>query len=103
MINNEKKICIIGTGGFGRETLLCIIDKISASDINVEEVACFMVEDENLIESKIMGIKVIPQSKFDPKLYDVVVALGNPSIRKKVVGSLPNETTFATVIHVEMR
>ena len=99
MINNEKKICIIGTGGFGRETLLCIIDKIGASDVKVEEAACFMVEDKNLVESKIMGVRVIPQSKFEPKLYDVVVAIGDPSTRKKVVESLPNETTFKTVIH----
>lgn len=99
MKNNQKKICIVGTGGFGRETLLCIIDKISKTNLKVENTVCFMVEDENFVEKKIMGVEVIPQSNFDPKLYDVVVAIGDPNTRKKVVEGLPDETTFATIIH----
>jgi len=99
MMNNEKKICIIGAGGFGRETLLCIIDGIATTNLKIEETACFMVEDEYLAENKIMGVEVIPQSNFDPKLYNVVVAIGDPSTRKRVVESLPDETTFTKVIH----
>ncbi|PID85763.1 MAG: transferase [Chloroflexi bacterium] len=99
MINNEKKICIIGAGGFGRETLLCVIDGIATTNLKIEEVACFMVEDKYLAENKIMGVDVIPQSKFDPELYNVVVAIGDPSTRKKVVESLPKQTTFTTIIH----
>ena len=98
-MNNEKKICIIGAGGFGRETLLCIIDGIATTNLKIEETACFMVEDEYLAENKIMGVEVIPQSNFDPKLYNVVVAIGDPSTRKRVVESLPDETTFTKVIH----
>ena len=30
---NEKKICIIGGGGFGRETLTCLIDGISKTEL----------------------------------------------------------------------
>ena len=53
MINNEKKICIIGAGGFGRETLISVIDAINATKLKIEDVACFMVEDEYIDKNKI--------------------------------------------------
>jgi sugar O-acyltransferase (sialic acid O-acetyltransferase NeuD family) len=96
---DNKKICIIGAGGFGREVLLCVVDSITTTNLKLEDTVCFMVEDEYLVENKIMGIEVIPQSKFDPNLYNVVVAIGDPKTRKRVVESLPDETTFTTVIH----
>jgi hypothetical protein len=60
MLNNEKKICIVGTGGFGRETLLCLIDSIANTNLKIEDIACFMVKDEHLTDHVIMGIEVIP-------------------------------------------
>ena len=87
MINNEKKICILGAGGFGREVLCCLIDGIETTNLKIDEIACFMVSDEHFKENKIMGVDVIPQSKFDPTLYNVVVAIGDPSSRKRVVES----------------
>ncbi|MEO9021804.1 MAG: NeuD/PglB/VioB family sugar acetyltransferase [Ginsengibacter sp.] len=99
MINNEKKICILGVGGFGREVLFCLNDMIATSNLKIEETACFMVDDQYYNESRIMGIDVIRHSKFDPALYNVVVAIGDPSARKKVVESLPITTTYATIIH----
>ncbi len=99
MTYDGKKICIVGAGGFGRETLLCIIDDVASTDVKLKDVVCFMVEDEYYNESEIMGVDVIRQSEFDPSLYRVVVAIGDPSLRKKVVERLPAQTTFATVIH----
>jgi len=100
-MNLEKKICIVGAGGFGRETLLCIIDSLDAKSADIKEIVCFMVEDKNISSTptEIMGVDVIPQSQFDPKLYNTVVAVGNPLIRKRLVKSLPPETTFITIIH----
>jgi sugar O-acyltransferase (sialic acid O-acetyltransferase NeuD family) len=95
----SKKICIVGTGGFGRETLCCLIDSIKESGKKISDIACFMERDEDLKEKEIMGIPVIPQSTFDPLIYDVVVTIGDPSKRKKVVNSLPENTTYATIIH----
>ncbi|AMM51677.1 hypothetical protein TH61_11485 [Rufibacter sp. DG15C] len=94
-----KKICIVGTGGFGREVLCCLIDSISAKNLKIEDVACFMVNDEFYNEPRILGIEVIPESKFNPVLYDVVVAVGDPLARKKIVENLPSSTTYATIIH----
>jgi shikimate 5-dehydrogenase len=45
MNDNEKKICILGAGGFGREVLCCLIDEIKTTKLKIEEIACFMVSD----------------------------------------------------------
>lgn len=98
----KKKICIFGTGGFGREVLCCIIDIFKKKNFRIEyinHIACFMVSDEHYKENTIMGIEVIKQSCFNPLLYDVVIAIGEPSIRKTIVDSLPSNTTYATIIH----
>jgi len=99
MLRKRKKICIIGAGGFGREVLCIILDSIVATNLQIEDIACFMVNDENFTEHKIMGIEVIPQSAFVSYLYSCVVGIGDPTTRKRVVNSLPNETKYTTIIH----
>jgi sugar O-acyltransferase (sialic acid O-acetyltransferase NeuD family) len=92
------KYCILGAGGFGREAYCCLLDMLAAQNRNGEEV-CFMVNDELVVEKKILGIDVIPLSSFDPSLYKVVVAIGDPEARKKAVQSLPLNTVYTTIIH----
>lgn len=99
MINREKKICIAGAGGFGREVLCCLIDAIANTDMKIEDIACFMESDEPLKKTTIMGVEVIPQSTFDPSLYNVVIAVGDPRGRKEVVRILPENTTYTSIIH----
>lgn len=99
MIKQKKKICIFGTGGFARETLCNIIDIFDNKNLNIKDIVCFMVDDEYFINNKVMGIDVIPKSKFDPSFYNVVVAVGDSVQRRKIVDSLPQETTYATLIH----
>ena len=99
MIKSDKKICIFGTGGFGREVLCCLIDSIAKTDLKIDEVACFMVNDNHYTVPNMMGVEVISHSDFDPNLYHVVVAIGDPVARKSVVESLPSTTTFTTIIH----
>jgi sugar O-acyltransferase (sialic acid O-acetyltransferase NeuD family) len=99
MIETEKKICILGAGGFGREVLCCLIDGIASTNLKIEEIVCFMVSDEHFKESKIMGVDVIPQSKFDSSLYNVVVAIGDPHLRKRVIDNMPPQTTYTSIIH----
>lgn len=95
----NKNICIFGTGGFGRETYCCLIDAMKAEGKDAAASTCFMVGDEHFTTSEVMGIQVIRQSAFTPENYDVVVAIGDPAARKKVVTSLPANTTYATIIH----
>ena len=83
-MGNNKKICIIGAGGFGRETLLCIKDDIATKGFKIEDTACFLVEDGNMTNNVLMGVDVISQSNFDSELYSFVVAIGDPPTRKKL-------------------
>lgn len=98
MTAGKKKICIVGAGGFAREALCALIDMLDKTQA-IADVACFMVDDEYYKESTVMGIEVILFSKFDAALYDVVVAIGDPVGRKKIVERLPANTTYATIIH----
>ncbi|MEL6256136.1 MAG: acetyltransferase [Bacteroidota bacterium] len=96
----DKKILIIGASGFGREVLTCLIDNLGPSGKNIREIACFMETKEFYQETQsIHGVPVIPDEQFDPLEYHVLVGIGEPSVRKKVVEGLPEETRFATLIH----
>lgn len=98
-MTTHKKVCIFGTGGFGRETFCCLLDAMKVKDFNAAASTCFMVGDEHYTTSEVMGIEVIRQSAFQPEIYDVVVAIGDPAARKKVVESLPPQTTYTTIVH----
>jgi sugar O-acyltransferase (sialic acid O-acetyltransferase NeuD family) len=98
-IHYQKKICVVGTGGFGRETMCCLIDSLATQNINAKDVASFMVADKDFDETLIMGLPVIPQSEFNPEEYEVLVGIGDSVTRKKVVENLPVGTKFTTVIH----
>ena len=100
-MKTRKKIGIIGAGGFGKETLCCLIDSIASTSLKIADMAAFIVDDvhfdaENAV---VLGIPVIPLSKFEPKKYDVVVAIGDPLSRKAIIDKLPKKTTFTTIIH----
>ena len=80
---------IIGAGGFGREVY-------SGLDIKEQNNTVFFVDDKYWFEN---DNKILPISNFDPEEYEVVVAVGNPVDRQKIVESLPPSTTFFTYIH----
>jgi sugar O-acyltransferase (sialic acid O-acetyltransferase NeuD family) len=92
-----KNICIVGAGGFAKEVLSCIHDIYFNTDISNS--VFFMVKDDEFKEGLLMGIKVIPESAFDPSIYEVVVAVGDPLVRKKIISKLPKETIYKTLIH----
>ena len=98
-MKTRKKIGIIGAGGFGKETLCCLIDSIAHTSLKIEDIACFLVSDEHVDTDFVLDIPVVPLSQFNPKHYDVVVAIGDPVSRRKMVESLPKKTTFTTIIH----
>lgn len=98
MSSNKKKICIAGAGGFGREVLCYIMDTMDKTQA-IADIACFMVDDEYYTEATVMGVTVIPFSTFDASLYDVVIAIADPVVRKGIVDKLPADTTYATIIH----
>jgi sugar O-acyltransferase (sialic acid O-acetyltransferase NeuD family) len=94
----DKKIAIIGAGGFAKETLCCFIDALQQKGTYRPGNFNFAIEDEKAKGQNILGVDVLPISALDPDKYKVIIAIGDPSRRKLVAESLP-EFEFATVIH----
>ncbi len=80
---------IIGAGGFGREVFW------SLSPIERNNTV-FFVNDEYWDNN---DPKILPLSLFESDKYEIVVAIGDPLVRKKIVESLPKRTKFFTHIH----
>jgi sugar O-acyltransferase (sialic acid O-acetyltransferase NeuD family) len=92
-VKSKKKICIVGTGGFGREVLTCICD------LKLDDHVVFMIDDSFFDKKMIMGIEVIKRSEFTADDYKVIVAIADPHKRKKMVESLPSTTQYTSIIH----
>jgi sugar O-acyltransferase (sialic acid O-acetyltransferase NeuD family) len=75
---------IIGAGGFGRE--------IKAA-MGIPNIKFFVDDKYEDLNNNILGL-----SKFDPKKYIVVVAIGNPKDRFDIIQRLPKETKYFTFI-----
>ena len=79
------KIALVGAGGFatdvkalmGQPDLLCFVDD-----------EYFRPNDDC----------VLPLSKFDPKEYQLLITVSNPSARAKIVSRLPANTQYFTYI-----
>jgi sugar O-acyltransferase (sialic acid O-acetyltransferase NeuD family) len=80
---------IIGFGGFGREVYWSLNEKDRKN-------AIFFVDDSFYEKTQ---KNVLPLSKFNNNDFEVVVAIGDPVIRKKIIEKLPKKTKFFTHIH----
>lgn len=80
---------IIGAGGFGRE----VYNSLSLGE---QTNTVFFVNDEYWYKN---DDKILPLSEFKTDEYEVIVAVGNPTNRKKIIESLPSKTKFFTHIH----
>jgi sugar O-acyltransferase (sialic acid O-acetyltransferase NeuD family) len=76
------KKALIGYGGHAREV-------IAQTGLNLK---CF-VEFEYMTK----GTHLL--SNFDPKKFEVIVAIGDPNIRKNITEKLPKNTKYFTFIH----
>lgn len=92
MMNDS--VVIFGTGGFARE-VACVLHDLGRGD----KIAAFHEPDEVHEPRKLLGVPVRPQSMFDSAKHSAVIGIGNPAIREKVVGELPPETVYDTIIH----
>ena len=77
-------LAIIGHGGFAKEVEAWARNKYFCS---------FYVDDEYA------GRGALPLSSFDPLRSKVVIAIGDPSTRRRIVDAMPKETRFETLIH----
>ena len=76
------KLALLGYGGHAREVMFQMS----------KELPCF-VSDDFVCEN------TLPLSKFDPKQYKLIVAVGDSKTRKHLVDNLPSSTQFFTFIH----
>jgi sugar O-acyltransferase (sialic acid O-acetyltransferase NeuD family) len=83
----NKKIAIIGSGGFAREV---------AADLQDRPIT-FFVDDKYIVDS-LEDPNVHPLSKLDTAEYAVLVAIGDPLTRADVVARLPVDTVYYTHI-----
>lgn len=98
-MTNYRKLCIVGAGGFGREVLSSFKNSYLLTGEKIENEVVFLDDDLALTNKKIMGVPVIQSSDFIPSKYKVVIAIGDPNVRKRIVESLPNNTYYTTLIH----
>jgi len=76
------KRALLGYGGHAREIMFQMGEKLP----------CFVSNDR-------VCKGTLPLSKFDPKEYKLLVAIGDSKVRKHLVDSLPMSTQFFTFIH----
>ncbi len=95
----NKRICIIGSGGFAKEVYWLLIE---AGYENL--VDCFMEPEEYWQEKEVLGLPVKKQSTFDPERNCAVIGIGDSKIREKIVYvQLPCETEYPVIIHPSVR
>lgn len=73
---------LVGYGGHAREVM-----------VQMGEVLTCFVDDEYVVEG------TQPLSKFDPKKYELMVAVADSKDRYNIVQKLPQETKYFTWIH----
>jgi len=103
LIKIKNKISIFGTGGFGQETFICLSDILSQTNYDIKEIVNFIVDDRYYNRDKLLGISILPLSEFNPNDSELVIGIGNPQIRKKIVEQLPNNTKFSSIIHPSVK
>ena len=80
-------IAIIGAGGFAREVKAQMIDTYGSIRID------FFVDKKYLVEGS------QPIDELNVENYEVVVAIADPHVRRRMVESLPKSTRYHTFIH----
>lgn len=102
-IFTEKQICIVGTGGFAREVYCCLEDIFSSKNKSFENKVVFSDVDSCEKDFVLMGEKSIPiikESDLDFSNYVFFIAVGEPTIRKKIVEKYSKyNVEYATIIH----
>ena len=93
-----KKLGIFGAGGFARETMILL------GDLGVaDRVQAFYESDDIWRERSLLNIPVLPFSRFEPAESALILAVGNPSVRKAMRQTTPSGTEFPILVHPSVR
>lgn len=98
MLDFEKKIAIFGIGGLSKDIYYCLKDIYSANNVSSEGKIIFV--DKNLNQNNFfLNCPLLLEDEFDSENFQVIVAVGNPFVRKEIVNKLSKKTHFPTIIH----
>lgn len=93
-----KSLYIVGSGGVGREILATLV-KYYSQEYKVEG----FIDDGKPIGEVIQGVQVVgglAWLKTDSEQKAVLIAIGNPKTRKKIINDLRSvNLDFPTIIH----
>lgn len=85
-----SRLCVVGSGGFAKE--VACLAHVCGYDID-----CFVDVEE---KCDVNGLPVKAMGYLDTKFHCVVVAIGNPVLRRKVIqGELPDGIKHVTLVH----
>jgi len=92
---SKVEIYIIGSGGFAKEVATII------RDLDRYDEFCGFLEVDDFPDGEIiMGRPVFREKEFIPSSKAVFVAgIGDPKTREKAINSLPENSSFITLIH----
>lgn len=98
MLDFKKKIAIFGVGGLSKDIYYCLKDIYSANKVSIEDKIIFV--DKKLNQNKFfLNCPLLLEDEFDSEKFQVIVAVGNPFVRKEIVDKLSEKTCFPTIIH----
>ena len=98
MLDFNRKIAIFGCGGLSKDIFYCLKDIFQFNNISMDEKVVF-VDKEVKNGDFFLNCPLRNQVDLDVNEYQVIIAIGNPIIRKKIVDDLPKFTYFPTIIH----
>ena len=93
----SRKIVIIGAGGVGREIAATLMHK-DFEDIQVTG----FIDDNKQQGTVINNLTVLGDLDWlitASGNYEIVLAIGNPQLRKKIIERLGNDFSYPTIIH----
>lgn len=94
-----RRIAIVGAGGLGREVLM-VIEHINKLTPTWEFIGFF--DDGKEVGTTINGYRLLGDLNELNQYYadlSVVVAVGDPKIKREIVGRINNNINFARLIH----
>lgn len=98
MLNKRDKICIVGTGGFAREVFQIIKENLKKLNINPFEVCFFLVRDDEFTNKEVYGVKTLPESEFNEDIHELVLAVGDPVLKKALYEKFARSVVYPNII-----
>ncbi|WP_396182971.1 NeuD/PglB/VioB family sugar acetyltransferase [Flavobacterium sp.] len=98
MLDFTKKIAIFGIGGLAKDVFFCLKEIYLKGHYDFEGQVVFVDKLPNK-SAFFLNCPLFLEENFDSRTYQVIIAIGNPTIRKQISSSLPAATFYPKVIH----